>query len=312
VMARDILSYYGIEDAANIDFERLWASRSDINSPQRLKVPLGNRADNNELFFVDLKEGSQGGQGPHGVMAGTTGSGKTMMLRALIESLILGHPPQNLQFMLADLKGGSGVRPFAGVPHVAQIITDLEEDQSLMGRFVDALDGEIARRKALCDLAGADDATEYNKLRADQLSSGAAEVLPALPVLMVVIDEFAELFKLMGSEIQVALDRICRQGRAYWVHLHMASQQIDTRAEALLENMGYRLALQTKTLQAAAAIGVPNAVNLKGSGQCYFLEGSPSNGALTKFGPPGMNVGRFTDLSPDGARVPGRVRSVRG
>ncbi|MCV7089858.1 type VII secretion protein EccCa [Mycobacterium interjectum] len=283
VMARDILSYYGIEDAAHIDFERLWASRSDINSPQRLKVPLGNRADNNELFFVDLKEDSQGGQGPHGVMAGTTGSGKTMMLRALIESLILGHPPQNLQFMLADLKGGSGVRPFAGVPHVAQIITDLEEDQSLMGRFVDALDGEIARRKALCDLAGADDATEYNKLRADQLSSGAAEVLPALPVLMVVIDEFAELFKLMGSEIQVALDRICRQGRAYWVHLHMASQQIDTRAEALLENMGYRLALQTKTPQAAAAIGVPNAVNLKGSGQCYFLEGSPSNGALTKF-----------------------------
>lgn len=87
--------------------------------------------------------------------------------------------------------------------------------------------------------------------------------MPALPVLMVVIDEFAELFKLMGSEIQVALDRICRQGRAYWVHLHMASQQIDTRAEALLENMGYRLALQTKTPQAAAAIGVPNAVNLR-------------------------------------------------
>lgn len=283
VMARDILSYYGIEDAAHIDFQKLWASRGDINSMQRLKVPLGNRADNNELFFIDLKEGAHGGQGPHGVMAGTTGSGKTMMLRALIESLCLGHPPQNLQFMLADLKGGSGVRPFAGVPHVAQIITDLEEDQGLMGRFVDALDGEIARRKALCDMAGADDATEYNKIRADQLSSGAAEVLPALPVLMVVIDEFAELFKMMGREIEESLDRICRQGRAYWVHLHMASQQIDTRAERLLENMGYRLALMTKTAQAASAIGVPNAVNLKGSGQCYFLEGSPQNGTLTKF-----------------------------
>lgn len=283
VMARDILSYYGIEDAAHIDFEKLWAPRSDINSMQRLKVPLGNRADNNELFFVDLKEDAQGGQGPHGVMAGTTGSGKTMMLRALIESLMLAHPPQNLQFMLADLKGGSGVRPFAGVPHVAQIITDLEEDQGLMGRFVDALDGEIARRKALCDMAGADDATEYNKMRADQLSSGAAEVLPPLPVLMVVIDEFAELFKMMGREVEESLDRICRQGRAYWVHLHMASQQIDTRAERLLENMGYRLALMTKTAQAASAIGVPNAVNLKGSGQCYFLAGSPQNGTLTKF-----------------------------
>lgn len=283
VMARDILSYYGIEDAAHIDFEKLWSTRSNINSPERLKVPLGNRADNNELFFIDLKEDAQGGQGPHGVMAGTTGSGKTMMLRALIESLMLGHPPQNLQFLLADLKGGSGVRPFAGVPHVAQIITDLEEDQGLMGRFVDALDGEIARRKALCDMAGADDATEYNKMRSDQLSSGATEVLPPLPVLMVVIDEFAELFKMMGREVEDSLDRICRQGRAYWVHLHMASQQIDTRAERLLENMGYRLALMTKTAQAAMAIGVPNAVNLKGSGQCYFLAGSAQNGTLTKF-----------------------------
>jgi S-DNA-T family DNA segregation ATPase FtsK/SpoIIIE len=283
VMSRDILSYYGIEDAANIDFARLWASRSDINSPQRLKVPLGNRADNNELFFVDLKQDAEGGQGPHGVMAGTTGSGKTMMLRALIESLILGHPPQNLQFMLADLKGGSGVRPFAGVPHVAQIITDLEEDQGLMGRFIDALDGEIARRKALCDVAGADDAGAYNLIRADQLSSGAAEVLPPLPVLMVVIDEFAELYKLMGKEVEESLDRICRQGRAYWVHLHMASQQIEARAEKLLENMGYRMALQTKTTYSATAIGVPNAVRLKGSGECYFLEGSPAHGTLTKF-----------------------------
>ena len=63
---------------------------------------------------MDMKEGSQGGTGPHGVMAGTTGSGKTTMLRTLIESLMLGHPPQNLQFLLADLKGGSGVKPFAG------------------------------------------------------------------------------------------------------------------------------------------------------------------------------------------------------
>ena len=55
-MARDILSYYGIDDAANIDFEALWAPRSDINSKQRLRVPFGNRADNDELFFLDLKD----------------------------------------------------------------------------------------------------------------------------------------------------------------------------------------------------------------------------------------------------------------
>ncbi len=278
-MARDVLSYYGIGDAANIDFAELWAPRSDINSLERLRVPIGNRADNNELFFIDMKEGSQGGYGPHGVMAGTTGSGKTTMLRTLIESLMLGHPPQNLQFLLADLKGGSGVKPFAGVPHVAQIITDLEEDQGLMGRFIDALEGEVARRKEVCNCAGADDATEYNKIRADQLAKGTKDPLPALPVLVVVVDEFAELFKMMSSDIQDTLDQLCRQGRAYWMHLLMASQEVGTRAEKLMENMGYRMALQTKTASAAAQIGVPNAVNLKGSGQCYFFV----DGALTKF-----------------------------
>ena len=63
---------------------------------------------------------------------------------------MLGHPPEELQFVLADLKGGSAVKPFAGVPHVSRIITDLEEDQALMERFLDALWGEIARRKAVC------------------------------------------------------------------------------------------------------------------------------------------------------------------
>jgi DNA segregation ATPase FtsK/SpoIIIE, S-DNA-T family len=283
LMARDILSYYGIDDAASIDFDKLWGPRSDINSLQRLRVPIGNRADNKELFFLDLKEQSQDGCGPHGVMAGTTGSGKTTMLRALIEALMLGHPPQNLQFMLADLKGGSGVKPFTGVPHVAHVITDLEDDQSLLGRFVDALNGEIARRKALCARAGVDDATEYNKKRADEVAAGKADVLPPMPVLVVVIDEFAELFRMMAGDIERALDQICRQGRAYWIHLLMASQQIDNRAEKLLENMGYRLALQTRTSAAAMAIGVPNAVNLKGSGSCYFLEGTPSSANLTKF-----------------------------
>ena len=147
-------------------------------------------------------------------MSGTTGSGKTTMLRTLIESLMLGHPPQNVQILLADFKGGSGVKPFDGMPHVAQIITDLEHDQSLMDRFIDAMRGEMARRKAMCDVAGADDASMYNKIRADQLAKGEANPLPPLPVLVVVVDEFAELFRMLGRDIDDVLDNICRQGRA--------------------------------------------------------------------------------------------------
>lgn len=77
-------------------------------------------------------------------MSGTTGSGKSTLVRTVIESLMLSHPPEELQFVLADLKGGSAVKPFAGVPHVSRIITDLEEDQALMERFLDALWGDRA------------------------------------------------------------------------------------------------------------------------------------------------------------------------
>lgn len=266
--ARDILSYYGIDDPGNIDFDSLWASRTDTMGRSRLWAPFGNRSDNGELLFLDMKSLDEGGDGPHGVMSGTTGSGKSTLVRTVIESLMLSHPPEELQFVLADLKGGSAVKPFAGVPHVSRIITDLEEDQALMERFLDALWGEIARRKAICDSAGVDDAKEYNSVRARMRARG--QDMAPLPMLVVVIDEFYEWFRIMPTAVDV-LDSIGRQGRAYWIHLMMASQTIESRAEKLMENMGYRLVLKARTAGAAQAAGVPNAVNLPAqAGLGYF------------------------------------------
>lgn len=266
--ARDILSYYGIGDPGNIDFDSLWASRTDTMGRSRLRAPFGNRSDNGELLFLDMKSLDEGGDGPHGVMSGTTGSGKSTLVRTVIESLMLSHPPEELQFVLADLKGGSAVKPFAGVPHVSRIITDLEEDQALMERFLDALWGEIARRKAICDSAGVDDAKEYNSVRARMRARG--QDMAPLPMLVVVIDEFYEWFRIMPTAVDV-LDSIGRQGRAYWIHLMMASQTIESRAEKLMENMGYRLVLKARTAGAAQAAGVPNAVNLPAqAGLGYF------------------------------------------
>lgn len=266
--ARDILSYYGIDDPGNIDFDSLWASRTDTMGRSRLRAPFGNRSDNGELLFLDMKSLDEGGDGPHGVMSGTTGSGKSTLVRTVIESLMLSHPPEKLQFVLADLKGGSAVKPFAGVPHVSRIITDLEEDQALMERFLDALWGEIARRKAICDSAGVDDAKEYNSVRARMRARG--QDMAPLPMLVVVIDEFYEWFRIMPTAVDV-LDSIGRQGRAYWIHLMMASQTIESRAEKLMENMGYRLVLKARTAGAAQAAGVPNAVNLPAqAGLGYF------------------------------------------
>lgn len=265
---RDICGYYKIDDPAHIDFAQLWAARGGILSRDRLRVPIGTNAVTGELMMLDIKDMAEGGDGPHGLMSGTTGSGKTQTLRTFLISLLLGHHPEDVQIVAADCKGGSGVRPFEGVPHVPHVITDLEGDQDILDRFVDALWGEIARRKKLCDDYGADDLKSYHELRADRLRMTAderarvgVEVPPPLPALLVVVDEFKELFRLY-PEVDQVFDQICRQGRSMWVHLLMASQDIDSRAEKLLENVSYRMVLRAQTQASAAAAGVPNAVNL--------------------------------------------------
>lgn len=303
---RDILSYYGIEDAANIDFDALWGPRSDINSDERLRIPYGNRADTGELMVLDMKDMNDGGDGPHGVMSGTTGSGKTTFLRTVNLAMMLGHPPQNLQMVLADCKGGSGVKPFEGCPHVANVITDLESDQGgLIDRFIDALWGEIARRKQVCSDAGADDAKEYNIIRAEKEREGI--YLPPLPTLIVEIDEFKEFFRLK-SEAQEALDQVCRQGRSYWVYLLMASQDIDTRAEKLLENVGYRLVLRANTPASAAAAGVPAAVSLPKEVGLGYFRGSANDTVKFRaeslwrdYRRPGANVDEVVDVASLGS-----------
>ncbi len=265
---RDICGYYKIDDPAHIDFSQLWAARGGILSRDRLRVPIGNNAVTGELLMLDIKDMAEGGDGPHGLMSGTTGSGKTQTLRTLLISILLGHHPENVQVIAADCKGGSGVRPFEGVPHVPHVITDLEGDQDILDRFVDALWGEIARRKKLCDDYGADDLKSYHELRSDRMrmspeecARAGVEVPPPLPALLVVVDEFKELFRLY-PEVDQVFDQICRQGRSMWVHLLMASQDIDSRAEKLLENVSYRMVLRAQTAASASAAGVPNAVNL--------------------------------------------------
>ncbi|CQD25032.1 FtsK/SpoIIIE family protein [Mycolicibacterium conceptionense] len=256
--ARDILGYYDIDDPANIDLNALWGPRSDILSEDRMKAPYGTRADTGELLILDIKET---GAGPHGIMVGTTGSGKTEGLKTFLLSLILGHSPENLQLVLADFKGGAGVKPFAGTPHVLCVMTDLEGDQTELGRFIDGSFGEIARRKAIVDSIGASDAEDYNRRRIDAARDPNGPQLEPLPRLFLVVDEFTQGFK-MDPTLPGLLDEIARQGRSLWVHLLLASQEVDSRADKLTNNIGYRLALRTNSQASAAASGVPASANL--------------------------------------------------
>lgn len=280
--ARTILGHYGIYDPGKVNFPALWAARSDPLSPEHLKFPIGNRVDNGELIVLDIKEASRSGVGPHGLFTGFTGSGKTTGVRSLMLALMTGHHPELLQIVGADCKGGAGVLPFRGTPHMAGLITDLEGDQSLIDRFLDALWGEIARRKEVFAKWGVDDWYEYQKMRIDRLRANrpADEVPPPLACLVILVDEFSELFRLKPEAVE-AFDGVGKQGRAFGMHMLLASQKVESRANKFLEHIGYRLVLKANTQDTASAAGVPQAYYLDAKvGLGYLRAGGPDN--LTK------------------------------
>ncbi len=125
----------GVADPARLDLGRTWRPR-----PLRdlLRVPIGVGATGSTVM-LDLKESAHGGMGPHGMVVGATGSGKSEMLRTLVSSLVIGHAPERLALMLVDFKGGATFAPMAGVPHIAGMITNLQDDLTLVDRMRDAL-----------------------------------------------------------------------------------------------------------------------------------------------------------------------------
>ncbi len=253
----------GVPDVAALDPHRGWAPR-----PLRelLRVPIGIGTAGTPVM-VDLKEAAHGGMGPHGLLVGATGSGKSELLRTLLASLAIGHPPEQLALMLVDFKGGATFAPMAGLPQVAGMITNIEEDLTLVDRMRDALYGEMRRRQEVLKAAGnLPNVTAYQDLRA----AGAA--LAPLPHLLVVIDEFSELLaaKPDFAELFVAIGRI---GRSIGVHLLLATQRLELgRIRGLESHLSYRISLRTfSEAESREAISVPDA---------YHLPPEPGTGLL--------------------------------
>ncbi|KAA6204019.1 type VII secretion protein EccCa [Streptomyces parvus] len=227
----------GIDDVARLDLDRLWAPRGERAF---LRVPIGI-SDSHEPVLLDLKESSELGMGPHGLCVGATGSGKSELLRTLVLALVATHPPEDLALVLVDYKGGATFAPFAELPHVAGVITNLENQAGLVERVHSSLAGEVRRRQqALKDAGNVADIGDYAALRAEKRPD-----LDPLPHLFVVIDEFGELLTAKPDFIDLFLS-IGRIGRSIGVHLLLSSQRIEGgKLKGLDTYLSYRLGLRT-------------------------------------------------------------------
>ncbi|GLY74850.1 type VII secretion protein EccCa [Actinoallomurus iriomotensis] len=259
----DLGTLLGVGDLDALEPSRVW-SRAD--GPDRLRVPIGIAEDGSRVE-LDIKESAQGGMGPHGLLIGATGSGKSELLRTLVLAMAITHSSEVLNFVLVDFKGGATFLGLDGLPHTSAVITNLADEAPLVQRMQDALQGEMMRRQELLRRAG-----NYSSLREYEAARANGALLDPLPTLFVVVDEFSELLASHPdfSELFVMIGRL---GRSLGVHLLLASQRIDDgRMHKLESHLSYRIGLRTfSAMESRSVIGVPDA---------YQLPNAPGNGYM--------------------------------
>ena len=253
----------GSPDAAALDLERLWRPRP---LRDRLRAPIGIAADGSVLE-LDLKEAAQDGMGPHGLLVGATGSGKSELLRTLVLGLAATHPPDVLNMVLVDFKGGATFAGMSRLGQVAAVITNLQDDEGLVARMHQALSGELNRRQELLRAAGnLVSVRDYERAR----QRGAA--LAPLPNLLLVVDEFSELIAQREEFVELFV-QIGRLGRSLGLHLLLASQRLEEgKIRGLEAHLSYRIALRTFSPEESRAV--------LGVDEAYTLPSSPGHGLL--------------------------------
>ncbi|HKT00830.1 MAG TPA: type VII secretion protein EccCb, partial [Rugosimonospora sp.] len=244
----------GLGDPRAVDPAVTWRPRS---ARERLRVPIGVGADGRPVE-LDLKESAEGGMGPHGLVIGATGSGKSELLRTLVTALAVTHSSERLNLALIDFKGGATFAGMASLPHTCAVITNLSAELSLVDRMGDALRGEMVRRQELLRTAG-----NFASVRDYEKARDAGTPLQPLPSLLVIIDEFSELLS-TRPEFTDLFVMIGRLGRSLGIHLLLASQRLEEgRLRGLDSHLSYRIGLRTFSApESRAVLGVPDAYEL--------------------------------------------------
>ncbi|MGK2901736.1 MAG: type VII secretion protein EccCa [Mycobacterium sp.] len=295
--ATTFTTLFGIPDASALDVASLWAPRS---RDEELRVPIGVTATGEPLMF-DLKDEAEGGMGPHGLMIGMTGSGKSQTLMSILLSLLTTHSAERLIVIYADFKGEAGADIFRHFPQVVAVISNMAEKRSLADRFADTLRGEVARRELLLKEAGRRiQNSAFNSVTEYEGAIAAGHDLPPIPTLFVVADEFT-LMLAEHPEYAELFDYVARKGRSFRIHILFASQTLDVgRIKDIDKNTSYRIGLKVASPSISRQIiGTEDAFQIE-SGREHKGEGFlvPA---------PGANPIKFRSTYVDGIYDPPRA-----
>ncbi|MCP8998655.1 FtsK/SpoIIIE domain-containing protein [Pseudarthrobacter sp. RMG13] len=261
---------------------RRWSAN---NSLPGLVVPIGRGLEG--VRTIDLQN-----DGPHLLVAGTTGSGKSELLRSITVALALSYAPDRINFLFVDFKGGSGLGPLTGLPHCVGMLTDLSSHE--LERALQSLRAEIRFREERLAAVQAPDLTSFR-------TSSAGRASP-LPHLVIVIDEFRMLVEDAPESLR-ELMRIAAIGRSLGIHLIMATQRPQGALTAdIRANVTTSIALRVQSemesvdiINSKAAAGI----SVDTPGRAYLARGTE---APVEFQAGSLTAGA-TRPEPDGISV---------
>jgi S-DNA-T family DNA segregation ATPase FtsK/SpoIIIE len=231
-----LLDLIGLPGADQFDAESWW-SEGSMPRFGSLRIPIG--VGLNGTVWLDLNENVHG---PHGIIAGTTGAGKSELLQSIIVGLAVTHHPHLVNFVLVDFKGGAAFKPFEKIPHTVGMVTDLSGQ--LTERALAALKSELRRREHILGRANVRKIAEYQALR----NQHPAANLEPLPDLFIIIDEFAELAKEHPTFMD-GLVSVVQKGRSLGVHLILATQKPTGSVNPTIwSNLKFRICLRVASL----------------------------------------------------------------
>ena len=266
---------------------------------ESLKVPVGRTETG--IAYIDLHEK---GDGPHMLVAGTTGSGKTETIITFLLGLCMQFRPDELNLLLVDMKGGGFTKRIGDLPHVVGKVTDVDGDENgtgaeyMLSRFLFALKSEIKRRKLLFNKLHVDSIDAYIKacndieahIKQKNITETEADDIQkianteSLSHLILVVDEFTELKRFTSENSNLdfmgEITTIARVGRSLGFHIILISQNIEGAiTDDIRVNSRAKLCLKVATRQASKdMIGTELAASpyMPGNGRAYLLVGTGS------------------------------------